>query len=547
MSSQPPLLVETGRGLTIKYREKHLYSPVDPLGAASRRARSALLAEKTLIFVPALGLGYGLAELLARLPAGCHVLCVETDQQLMRLGCSAGTLPQDERLTVIRSESAETVAKVLQELGAWRFRRVTPLYLCRAWELDRETYASMLAVLDSGVRTYWQNRLTLTRMARLWMRNLFANIRLLGGPDPLPAGDLSALRTNKALLVAGAGPSLEDVLGWIVRRREQIFLLAVDTALPVLLDTGIVPDAVFMLEAQLANLQDFLAHPGVTVPLICDLTSNPLIIRNQAGKGLYFFSSRFYPLALFDRLSRHRLLPTPMPPLGSVGVAAVSAALTITRGPLLLAGLDFSYLDGKTHARGAPLGRAAGFSSGRFCPADMPGFEAVRARPLLRLTGKDGRSVLSDLVLQGYALKLREIIAGSSRVFDLSPRGLSCGARILPPFPAGRAAAVPAVSGAAPPPPPAGPIHPAAEQVAAFLDGEEELLAAAAAGCRAALDGGRGEAGPARKVRETLRLVEYAYLDFPDFTPELRLSRDLLVRLVPAIEDVRRRVNPLST
>ncbi len=545
MSSQRPLLVDAGRGLTIKYREKLLYSSVAPQQAAAQRARKTPLAEKTLIFVPSLGLGYGLSELLDRLPAGCHVLCVETDQLLMRcaLSCTAVSLPRDERLTIIRSDSPEAVAQFLQDLGAWRFRRVTPLYLCRAWELDKAIYHRMLAFLESGIRAYWQNRLTLTHMARLWVRNLFTNIHGLGRQDMPAAGDLSALRTEQAVLVAGAGASLEEALAYITRRRAELFVLSVDTALPVLLDAGILPDAVFMLESQQANLQDFLPYPGVSVPLICDLTANPQIIRHLGANGLYFYSSCFYPLSLFERLRSRCLLPAPLPPLGSVGVAAVSAALRITGGPVLLTGLDFSYLDGKTHARGAALNRAMCHGAHRYRPAGMLSFEAVRTRPLLRLPGKCGRLVLSDLVLQSYALKLQEILAGSGRVFDLSARGLPTGARLLTPASerGGKPAEVPA-AGAAAFPPHAATFSPTSEAVRAFLAGEEKMLATAVTLCRAALSNADESGLPAPALSEKLKLVEYAYLDFPDFTPEPRLTAELLVRLPPALEDIRRRL-----
>jgi hypothetical protein len=546
MASQPPLLVDTGRGLTIRYREKLLYSSVDPRGAALRRARRIPRSEKTLVFIPSLGLGYGLAELLERLPAGSHVLCVETNQELMRLGCSAAVLPRDERLTVIRSGSAEAVARVLQELGAWRFRRVSPLYLCRAYELDKETYAEMLTVLESGIRAWWQNRLTLNRMARLWIRNLFTNLHLLSGPDAPPAADLSELRTEKALLLAGAGPSLEDSLEWIGQRRAGLFVIAVDTALPVLLDAGIRPDAVFVLEAQLANLQDFLAHPGLRLPLICDLTSNPWIIRRFGGQGLYFFSSCFYPLKLFERLRTRGLLPAQLPPLGSVGVAAAEAALGITPGPLLLAGLDFSYPEGKTHARGAPFHRAMLHATCRYNPVDMPGYEAIQNRPLLRLRNGSGHMVLSDLVLQGYALKLREIIASSDRVFALSERGLPSGAPLLRVGQAnGPAARIPTAAAAVRSSLPASTFTPTRKAVAEFLDSEEKLLDAATAACRGARSGSRQPGGAGRSLRETLRQVEYAYLDLPDFTPELRLSGDLLARVAGAVADTRRRLKEL--
>ncbi len=93
MSFSEPVLIDTGRGFTVKYKKKYLYSSVDPLRTIEKRIHGLEIREQTLYYVPSLGLGYGLEDLLSRLPASCHILCVESDQPLMGLAVKWSHFP----------------------------------------------------------------------------------------------------------------------------------------------------------------------------------------------------------------------------------------------------------------------------------------------------------------------------------------------------------------------------------------------------------------------------------------------------------------------
>lgn len=442
MSSDIPLLEDTGRGFTIFYKGKHLYSPRKPHESAvdrvkrlsapayitSQKKEKTLLAEKSLIFIPAIGLAYGFKELLEILPAGSHILCIEADQKLMALAFSqkAAAIPSDPRLTIVRTADPTGAVKTLRDIGTHKFRRLIPLYLSGGFHLYRETYNNMQKRLEEDIRRFWQNKMTLINMADLWVRNLFEN--LLSLPE---ARDIGALKTDKTILVIGAGPSLEENITLLRDYRAGCILLAVDTALPILLAHRIVPDYVFALEAQIANLQDFIpyaADSSSKIPLICDITSNPGVVR-LFSPNIFFFSSYFFPLRLFERLKENELLPTPFPALGSVGVAAVYAALNITSGPVLVTGLDFSFPCYKTHARGSPVNLAMLHRAGRLTPVGFASYEQVLCRPLLKLKDKGGGEVVTDLVLQSYSVQLKEHLNNLNRVYDLGRQGLPFGAR----------------------------------------------------------------------------------------------------------------------
>jgi hypothetical protein len=526
MIDDEPRLVDTGRGFTVRYHRRLLYPTDDPIGSARRRAAAARIAPRTLVFVPSLTLGYGLGELAAGLPPDSHVLCVEADQPLMALALDSGTpLPRLANLTVVRADRPERVAELLHELGVWRFRRVAVVSLSGGNLLHPHLYREMRATLEEEIRIHWQNRLTLMRMSRLWLKNLFANLALLPG-----ASFLESLDASGPVVVAGAGPSLERALPWIQRLRSRVVLLAVDTALPVLADAGLEPDWVAALEAQTQNLQDFLPSLPRDASLLGEITACPQTLRLFTRR--FLFSSRFYPLELFDRLAEHGLLPTPLPPRGSVGVTAVEAAMRVSRGPVLLAGLDFGYPGQQTHARGAPAHRAMLHSSRRLRPAGMRSFEAILGRPRLWLSGRGGGRVLSDLVLQQYALQLRRVIGDSQRVYDIGGLGLDCGARTVSGYPEAQRICARHDAQA----PRAGPRaqSPQSASVLSFCRSEIALLEAAEREIERLLGEGSGAEGVPQTgsadqqlsapLSVPLSRVEYVFLHLPVSEPRRRLT-----------------------
>ncbi len=514
MSPDEPLLEDTGRGFTVYYRNRSLYSSSEPRAGAQRRAAAARLADRALVLVPGLGLGYGLELLLQRLPAGSSLLCVETDPSLWALAASFPP-PGHPRLTVVFGLQAAIGAA--RELGLHRFRRVQLVPLCGSYHLDRAGYDAILGSLEEEIRQFWQNRITLAHMSRLWLRNLFANLLALAVEAPAPPEWACVQPGGRPILVAGAGPSLEAALPRIARVRDRLTLLAVDTALPVLADAGLPPDWVYALDGQHYNLEDFLPARDRGLLLLCDLSSCPAVIRLFPHRGA--FATRFAPLALFDRLQAAGLLPPELPPLGSVGVTAVQAALELTSGPVLLAGLDFCYPGGRTHARGAPSNRRALMACTRLAPPGSAAFQALAAHPRLQVAGKGGRRYPSDLVLRSYALQLQALARASGRLYDLGGEGLETGARPLPSD--GELRAV-LSAGPWPPVPPRAPFAPRPALVRDFLRGEAGLLRAAEKELEEALGQGAGTgSGPGPAVGQ----VDYLLLFSPEADPRRQAER----------------------
>ena len=425
MKSDDPQLVETGRGYSVTFKERHLYSLKNPCQNILRSIEQIDIQQNTLVFIPSPLLFYGMDELLLKIGNDCHMLCVECNEELMAFSvkhCPSQYL-EENRITFVRTTSIQKIVDVVERQGVWRFRRVLLIRISGAYSLFRETYDNIFKALDLHIQQYWQNRMTLMYMGKLWIRNVLQN--LISLPD---CSSLNQINVDRSMLVVGAGESLEYSLPLIEKYRKELFILCVDTAFPVLISCSIIPDMILAVEAQFSNYLDFLQAKKLNIPVLCDLSSNPTVMR-FFKKPKYLFISRFSNTRFFDRMKLQSILPVSIPPLGSVGVVAVYFALKLTTGPIFLTGLDFSFVRGKPHSRGAPSHTLSISGSSRI--NSLGWYKYSLSRPLIDIKGKNGKSRSTDVVLYNYSQTLAAMIRDEKRVFDLSQDGLAIGAPLV--------------------------------------------------------------------------------------------------------------------
>ena len=331
-----------------------LLSKHDPVTQCRKAADAVTVKDKTLYFCPSPLYGYGLDLFLDKLnkqAPNSIVLCIEADNELYELAkkniFTCGTASDKLRL-VNFCEPEKLCAFVRKEWGARAFRRAESLRLTGGWQLFPKLYNSLLEALRSEIALDWSNALTLTKLGRLYIRNMLRNISLI--PKWKSAGELSF--GNSPVLVLGAGPSLDKALDDLPEKKD-FKIVCVDTCLPALKDRGIVPDLVVILESQHWNLRDFTGCKDWNVSFAFDLSALPASAKVLAGQG-YLFMTPWTNLCFFERLKTFGLLPNVVPPLGSVGLTAMEIAHRLTTGKITHAGFDFSFTLDKYHARGTP-------------------------------------------------------------------------------------------------------------------------------------------------------------------------------------------------
>ncbi len=516
-----PRVAEAARGgFSVEYRGRALYSRVAPREGPERTVRELEPHPDTLYVVPSPLLGYGIPALLDRIPASSAVLALEADPMLAALS-RTGIPPTvlDHPRFLFLPDPARAGPSI-HALG--RFRRAVEVRLSGGRSLCPDAYDEALGAVDAELNRYWRNRMTMVRMGRLWARNIVRNLASL--PD---SGIREPAAWGGPIAVCGAGPSLDAACEWLTRERPRLRILACDTAIGPLVLRGILPDAVVCLEGQIHNLKDFLPAGFAGLPVFTDLSSHPSVLHAVRGPKILTLT-RYEELGFLDRLEA---LPLPLlrvQPLGSVGVLAVHLARRLTDGPVFLAGLDFSFPPGSTHARGAPAILAEACREARLYKARGQWSAAWPFEPAGAGTGGGAASVMA-----AYATLLAREVRQDPGIFDIRGGGLALGRTRLS-FPQASRVLDAGQSAARPGPVPAGrevPRDALRSAATAFLEGETDRLEALLAALR-------GEGDLAARAAD----CDWIYSWFPDEHRVPALAGDVRNRLLAEALDWRRRL-----
>ncbi len=121
-------------------------------------------------------------------------------------------------------------------------------------------------------------------------------------------------------------------------------------------------------------------------------------------------------------------MPPANKPFGSVGLTAVYYALRFRKDdsvPVFVCGLDFSYSTGLTHTKGALAHILRLTGSNRLLPIEN--YAAAFGNGTEKLTGKNGKTVISTPTLKNYALIFQNFFADEKNLFDAGESGIDLG------------------------------------------------------------------------------------------------------------------------
>ncbi|MGP1576569.1 MAG: 6-hydroxymethylpterin diphosphokinase MptE-like protein [Treponema sp.] len=428
--AEEPQLIETGRGFSVFYREKYLYSKYDPQRSLVTQIANLHIPSYSLILCLSPLLGYGLAELYAKLPEYAYILAVERDRGLMQFSLQHLTekpkeLLAQKKITYINSDSIASILSCIGKLPLFPFKKCIAVQCSGGTTLYCEFYAAVQKYVDDFISRFWINRLTLIQLGRNYARNIFRNLtaavtneswHILQGSEEI----------HKPILVAGAGPSLDETRNFIRKYRSKFFLLAVDAAAPALLPE-IVPDALILIESQYWIDSAFIGLKKSGIPIFADITASPRAVK-ASDSMVYFFCTEYAPAHYLQEM--YRLLhPLILPPLGSVGLTALELALRLTNAslPILHTGLDFSWGKGLTHARNSSPIKKLRMTDAKLSPLYTTAYPVG----VQHIIGKNHQELVTLPNLMNYAEIYRHCFAQNTRIIDIGTSGCNLSDRTI--------------------------------------------------------------------------------------------------------------------
>lgn len=255
-----------------------------------------------------------------------------------------------------------------------------------------------------------------SHFGKIWQHNIFSNLKLFSKNK----SDFSQTKIplDKIAVVVAAGPSLDKTKEELLRNRNLYFVISTDTAISVLLKSGIIPDAILSIDGQLVSATHFLFKNK-------DLLKNTIFIfdlcaNSSAVKKIYEFSKKIlfsisaHPLCEYIKSFFSSSFISLQNGSGTVTIAALDFAIKAGFKSIQIFGADFSYTNGKPYTKGTYLDKEFGKIQNKIDCLEKK-FVSLMFRTELK---KISQRKYTTEVLESYKLSLEEYLKNENATFS---------------------------------------------------------------------------------------------------------------------------------
>lgn len=431
---QKPCLVQTPQGFSVSYKNKFLYSKYAPQKLILQTIEKLQILPGTIVLCFSPVLTYGLKELSKKLPENCIMLGCELDENLKEFINNHNedfkNIPKFTFLTkdeIFNLPPILTSSNIKLKSGfiipeTYKFRRVIKIEFSAGVQFYNQTYEEIYSACVNALMTFWSNRVTLTKFGHLYSKNFFKNLKILKKTTPI---ENYFGQIEKPIIVLGAGESLDTGINDFIKNREKYFILCVDTALQPLLKHKIIPDGVFVEEAQIVITKAFIGTKKYNFQIFAGLSSQTSIFHNFDKKRLSFFTTEYSQSSFISKMKENHILPYSSKPFGSVGLTTVFYALKFRKNdaiPIFIYGLDFSFSVGRTHAKGSFAEDSRFFTKNKINSANI--FKTCWNENTKKIIKNDEKSLYTTQILKNYANLFIGLFSNCKNLYSSNNFGL---------------------------------------------------------------------------------------------------------------------------
>jgi len=361
-------------GATLFYRSQgSQQSVLHPIEGTQEKARTWWVERTSgdvdLCVFHGLGLGYHIPSIIEEADKGVHILIVESDpltfSLCLALADCTRVLSHENISIVLEPNSTLAGRRTSDWLGRFKGERrirflIDPPAMAAQPIFLRDWFDSLAKLVPSF------SRILLKSLHDNYPKpeNFLESWPILEGRPGV--GRLFGKMAGSPMVVVGAGPGLEELLPPLLQAQDRLLVIACDTIVRRLLDSGIRVDVAVAADSSPKNHEHLMglsdtgflpvyyagAHPPLLAEYqdslwVCSISPFPTAEHLESGVG---------PLRYLRNKGRLVLNQT-------VGTTAVDLAIQLGGDPIFLAGMDLAYCGGKHHISGTIYDRADEFRS----------------------------------------------------------------------------------------------------------------------------------------------------------------------------------------
>lgn len=315
----------------------YLHSSVNPEIEARFLVDSLKMTEDYIVF--GMGVGYHVLELLNRYrSARVHIF--ESNIYLLYMAFTYidwTTYIASGRILVVYNDDPK---QLISELGS-RFAEMKNAELL-------VHYPAIKMIEDAQTRQLLEDFFVTTSSMREQGGLLDSNFEIISKLNLPECGELKEIFKDKAVVIVGAGPSVDSQLDRLRKYRDKITVFATGHITRRLVNEGIIPDAVIITDPQPLMYKQIDGVNLKGIPMILLSTASSSVIDYYNG-SIYVAYQNGYELA---EIKAKEIGATLFETGGSVTTTALDIALRFGAGKIIFVGVDLAYTGGYSHASG---------------------------------------------------------------------------------------------------------------------------------------------------------------------------------------------------
>jgi len=396
----PAIITQNGESLP-------LHSTIDPIREA-QRLTSTIGKNDFVVF---LGLGGGFSAQAALELTNANILVIDFDKDgIAELFANKdySKLLNNERVSMLIDPSEEEIKSfILENFIPALCGGIKTFPLRTRIEHDKLKFEKAAISIQEAIEAVSGDYSVQSHFGRRWFSNIIRNIK-----NKQTEGEnfFSQKQTNpiQDVAIVAAGPSLDTQLSLLAEYKSRnCFIICADTALSVLLNNNIIPDAVVSIDCQHISYYHFMGINlnGKKIPLILDIASPPLLCGFSSFVPVFF--SGGHPLTRFIS-AQWKYFPQLDTSGGNVTYTCLSLAEFLGAKHITLFGADFSYVKSQTYARGTYIYPYFNRRQNRLSPQESQMSAFLYRSPFLPNEDGQKKDYYETASLRFYRKKLEE-------------------------------------------------------------------------------------------------------------------------------------------
>lgn len=209
-----------------------------------------------------------------------------------------------------------------------------------------EYYSNVKNIVKRLIDSKARNSSTVKAFGKFFLRNAINNINNFNVVSPVRR--LKNRFKGAFALIVSSAPSVEEYMDQINMLSDHCYIIAVDSALPMLLQKGINIDFVISIDPQPRIFEHFLGQMKGNTSFIFSIVSSPELLRRYGG----YFSLNSHPLAQVIDGIYPGVAGSIDSGTGSVAGDALNFAVYAGFSRIAIMGFDFSFSFNTIYARG---------------------------------------------------------------------------------------------------------------------------------------------------------------------------------------------------